>query len=123
MYNMLNICEGEYFQTKKQLLLLKLFSSAELKSSVIFSIRQINNSSGVTKVQNGIGDKIGALQHAIFMLLGGIVIGFIYGWKLTLVIIAMSPLLFIGAFATGKVIYVLQMLKALRKSVVAIESL
>uniref|UniRef100_A0A7M5VBZ8 Uncharacterized protein n=1 Tax=Clytia hemisphaerica TaxID=252671 RepID=A0A7M5VBZ8_9CNID len=59
---------------------------------------------GVTKVQNGIGDKIGSLQHAIAMLVGGIIIGFIYGWKLTLVIIAMSPLLFIGAFATGKVI-------------------
>ena len=59
--------------------------------------------SDITKIQNGIGDKIGALEQAIAMLLAGVVIGFVYGWKLTLVIIAMSPLMIIAAFLTGKV--------------------
>lgn len=58
----------------------------------------------ITKIQTGIGDKIGSLIQAVSMLLGGFVIGFIYSWKLTLVIIAMTPLIGIAAFGTGKVV-------------------
>lgn len=59
--------------------------------------------SDITKIQTGIGDKIGSLVQAVSMLLGGFIIGFIYSWKLTLVIIACTPLILIAAFATGKV--------------------
>lgn len=58
----------------------------------------------ITKIQNGIGDKIGSLQQAIAMLVAGMAIGFGYGWQLTLVIMAMSPLLIFAAYITGKVI-------------------
>lgn len=59
--------------------------------------------SDITKIQNGIGDKIGSLQQAIAMLVAGMAIGFGYGWQLTLVIMAMSPLLIFAAYITGKV--------------------
>ena len=59
--------------------------------------------SDITKIQTGIGDKIGSLQQAIAMLLAGFVIGFTYSWKMTLVIIAMSPIMGVSAYISGKV--------------------
>ena len=41
----------------------------------------------------GIGDKIGNFFQWFSTFVAGIVIGFVYGWKLTLVIMAVSPLL------------------------------
>jgi len=39
--------------------------------------------------------------------LAGFVVGFIYGWKLTLVILAISPLLAGSAFLMTKVSYIM----------------
>ena len=50
----------------------------------------------MAKIQEGLGDKIGNFFQFISASLGGILIGFIYGWKLTLVIFAVSPLMAIG---------------------------
>ena len=41
----------------------------------------------------GIGDKIGNFFQWFSTFVAGIVIGFVYGWKLTLVIMSVSPLL------------------------------
>ncbi|GFO24715.1 multidrug resistance protein 1 [Plakobranchus ocellatus] len=47
----------------------------------------------VAKVQDGIGDKVGTFVQWTSTFLTGFIIGFAYGWKLTLVILAMTPLL------------------------------
>ena len=52
--------------------------------------------SDVNKIQEGIGDKIGNFFQWFCCFLAGMVIGFIYGWKLTLVILAFAPLLAIS---------------------------
>jgi ATP-binding cassette subfamily B (MDR/TAP) protein 1 len=53
-------------------------------------------SDDVNKIQEGIGDKIGNFFQWFSTFVTGIVIGFIYGWKLALVILAFGPLLAIS---------------------------
>ena len=55
-------------------------------------------------MENGIGSKIGMFLQAISTMLVGFIMGFAYGWKLTLVIIAVSPLLVIAGGILAKVI-------------------
>ncbi|XP_012936337.1 ATP-dependent translocase ABCB1 isoform X2 [Aplysia californica] len=50
----------------------------------------------VTKIQDGVGDKVGSFLQWFSSFISGFVIGFVYGWKLTLVILAVSPFL-VGA--------------------------
>jgi len=47
----------------------------------------------VKKISNGIGDKVGVAVQAMIQFIGGIIIGFIYGWKMALVILATTPVL------------------------------
>ena len=47
----------------------------------------------MTKIQEGIGDKVGTFLQWFSSFVTGFVIGFVYGWKLTLVILAVSPFL------------------------------
>ena len=54
------------------------------------------SSSDVAKIQEGFGDKIGNFFQWIAAAVAGVIIGFVYGWKLTLVIFAVSPLLAAG---------------------------
>jgi ABC-type bacteriocin/lantibiotic exporter with double-glycine peptidase domain len=51
----------------------------------------------------GIGDKMGIFFQWFSSFLTGVVIGFVYGWKLTLVILAFSPLIVIAALIQDKV--------------------
>ena len=44
---------------------------------------------------------------SITLVIVGFIMGFVYGWKLTLVIIAISPLIAIAGGIMGKVSYVL----------------
>jgi ABC-type multidrug transport system fused ATPase/permease subunit len=74
----------------------------------------------VNKIQDGIGDKIGSAAQFIASFFTGLIIGqsylgsafvsraytclgFIKGWKLTLVILSISPLLFVSALLFSKV--------------------
>uniref|UniRef100_A0A672QJF7 ATP-binding cassette sub-family B member 5 n=1 Tax=Sinocyclocheilus grahami TaxID=75366 RepID=A0A672QJF7_SINGR len=57
----------------------------------------------VYKINEGIGDKLGMLLQNLTTFLTGIIIGFVKGWKLTLVILAVSPLLGISAAIIAKV--------------------
>lgn len=61
-------------------------------------IGEINTrlSDDVNKVKEGIGDKIGNALQWNFCFVAGMVIGFAKGWKLALVILAVSPLLAIS---------------------------
>ena len=57
--------------------------------------------SDVNKIREGIGDKVANFLQWTTAFVAGIVVGLAYGWKLALVIIALSPLLAIcGAFMT-----------------------
>ncbi|XP_034084197.1 ATP-binding cassette, sub-family B (MDR/TAP), member 4 isoform X1 [Gymnodraco acuticeps] len=58
----------------------------------------------VYKIQEGIGDKAGRLLQAFTTFVTAFVIGFIKGWKLTLVILAVSPALAIAAGIFSKVL-------------------
>ncbi|XP_060104425.1 ATP-dependent translocase ABCB1 [Heteronotia binoei] len=58
----------------------------------------------VSKINEGIGDKISILIQGIATFLSGIIVGFIRGWKLTLVILAVSPVLGLSAAIWAKVL-------------------
>uniref|UniRef100_A0A8C4I6J3 ATP-binding cassette, sub-family B (MDR/TAP), member 4 n=1 Tax=Dicentrarchus labrax TaxID=13489 RepID=A0A8C4I6J3_DICLA len=58
----------------------------------------------VYKIQEGIGDKTGMLIQAFTTFLASFIIGFSKGWKLTLVILSVSPLLGISAALYSKVL-------------------
>lgn len=58
--------------------------------------------SDVSKINEGIGDKIGFLIQSETTFLTGFIVGFIRGWKLTLVILAVSPVLGLSAALWAK---------------------
>ncbi|XP_009872053.1 PREDICTED: multidrug resistance protein 1-like, partial [Apaloderma vittatum] len=58
----------------------------------------------VSKINEGIGDKIGLLVQSLTTFVAGFVVGLIRGWKLTLVILAVSPVLGISAALWAKVL-------------------
>uniref|UniRef100_A0A8C3RQJ2 ATP binding cassette subfamily B member 4 n=1 Tax=Chelydra serpentina TaxID=8475 RepID=A0A8C3RQJ2_CHESE len=58
----------------------------------------------VSKINEGIGDKIGMLFQAIATFLTGFIVGFTRGWKLTLVILAVSPVLGLSAALWAKIL-------------------
>lgn len=58
----------------------------------------------VYKIQEGIGDKAGMLIQAYTSFIASFVIGFTQGWKLTLVILAVSPALAISAALFSRVL-------------------
>ncbi|PKU38077.1 multidrug resistance protein 1 [Limosa lapponica baueri] len=58
----------------------------------------------VAKINEGIGDKIGLLVQAVTTFVTGFIVGLIRGWKLTLVILAVSPVLGLSAAIWAKVL-------------------
>ncbi|KAK8803666.1 hypothetical protein WA158_001360 [Blastocystis sp. Blastoise] len=48
------------------------------------------------RIRDGLGPGIGGFIRAFFQLIGGLIVGFIYSWKLTLCCIVCFPILFIG---------------------------
>uniref|UniRef100_A0ACB8FV11 Multidrug resistance protein 1 n=1 Tax=Sphaerodactylus townsendi TaxID=933632 RepID=A0ACB8FV11_9SAUR len=50
----------------------------------------------INTIQDGLGDKISLIVQFSATFVAGIIIGFSYGWKLTLVILAMSPVLVVA---------------------------
>uniref|UniRef100_A0A3P8RW26 ATP-binding cassette, sub-family B (MDR/TAP), member 4 n=1 Tax=Amphiprion percula TaxID=161767 RepID=A0A3P8RW26_AMPPE len=58
----------------------------------------------IYKIQEGIGDKTGMLIQGFTTFIASFVIGFTKGWKLTLVILAVSPALGISAALFSKVL-------------------
>ncbi|XP_054241150.1 ATP-dependent translocase ABCB1 isoform X2 [Indicator indicator] len=58
----------------------------------------------VSKINEGIGDKIGLLVQSLTTFIAGFIVGFIRGWKLTLVILAVSPVLGLSAAIWAKVL-------------------
>ncbi|KAM5255812.1 ATP-dependent translocase ABCB1 [Ctenodactylus gundi] len=58
----------------------------------------------VSKINEGIGDKIGMFFQSMATFLAGFIIGFTRGWKLTLVILAISPVLGLSAGIWAKIL-------------------
>ncbi|KAM9386940.1 ATP-dependent translocase ABCB1-like [Phaethornis superciliosus] len=58
----------------------------------------------VSKINEGIGDKIALLVQSLTAFLTGFIVGLIRGWKLTLVILAISPVLGLSATLWAKVL-------------------
>ncbi|KAE8288797.1 Multidrug resistance protein 1 [Larimichthys crocea] len=58
----------------------------------------------IYQIQEGIGDKTAKLIQSYVTFITAIIIGFFKSWKLTLVILAVSPALFISAALFGKVV-------------------
>ncbi|KAJ8353932.1 hypothetical protein SKAU_G00214990 [Synaphobranchus kaupii] len=56
----------------------------------------------IYKINEGIGDKLGMLIQSTTSFLTGFVVGFVKGWKLTLVILAISPALGISGAVLSK---------------------
>lgn len=59
--------------------------------------------SDINKIHLGIGDKMGTFIQWMSGFFAGFAIGFAYGWKLTLVILAISPVLAGVALLMSKV--------------------
>ena len=55
------------------------------------------------KIHDGIGDKLGLLIQWLATFVGGFVVAFITEYRLTLLLIAFSPLLALAGFAMAKV--------------------
>ncbi|XP_054993641.1 ATP-dependent translocase ABCB1 isoform X3 [Sorex araneus] len=58
----------------------------------------------VSKINDGIGDKIGMFFQSLATFFIGFIVGFTRGWKLTLVILAVSPVLGFSAALWAKVL-------------------
>ncbi|XP_032895781.1 ATP-dependent translocase ABCB1-like [Amblyraja radiata] len=58
----------------------------------------------ISKINDGIGDKIGILIQSLSSFVAGLVVGFIKGWKLALVILAMSPIMGICTAIWAKIL-------------------
>uniref|UniRef100_A0A5F8HBD6 Multidrug resistance protein 1 n=1 Tax=Monodelphis domestica TaxID=13616 RepID=A0A5F8HBD6_MONDO len=58
----------------------------------------------VSKINDGIGDKLGLLFQSLASFLTGFIVGFTRGWKLTLVILAVSPVLGLSAAVWAKIL-------------------
>ncbi len=54
------------------------------------------NYSDLNKIADGIGHKIGLFQLGLSGFLGGYILAFAYGWKLTLVMVSVFPLMALG---------------------------
>ena len=59
--------------------------------------------SDVSKIQDGLGDKLASFLRYSAQFFGGYIVGFIYGWELTLVITAASPLIMISGAIMSQV--------------------
>lgn len=59
--------------------------------------------SDLIKLQSGLGDKWGMAIQALAMFVSGFGIGFYFSWELTLVILAVTPLLVIVGGIFGKI--------------------
>ncbi|KAI4891347.1 hypothetical protein NFI96_015728 [Prochilodus magdalenae] len=87
----------------------KLFFHSILKQDIgwfdVNETGQLNTrlTDDIYKINEGIGDKLGMCIQSFTTFITGFVVGFVKGWKLTLVIISISPLLGISAAIIAKV--------------------
>jgi ABC-type multidrug transport system fused ATPase/permease subunit len=57
----------------------------------------------VWNIENGIGDKLGTLIQWTATFVAGYIVGFISGWKLTLIMLSIMPIAIVSAAVVGMV--------------------
>ena len=61
-------------------------------------------SADIPKIQEAIGDKVASFLQFFGMFIAGFAVGFAYGWKLTLVILAITPIMGAGGALMSKML-------------------
>ncbi|XP_048195905.1 ATP-dependent translocase ABCB1-like isoform X2 [Perognathus longimembris pacificus] len=89
----------------------KKFFHAIMKQEIgwfdVHDVGELNTdsqSNDVSKINDGIGDKIGMFFQAMATFFIGFIVGFICGWKLTLVVLAISPVIGLSAALWTKIL-------------------
>ncbi|XP_029444907.1 multidrug resistance protein 1A-like [Rhinatrema bivittatum] len=87
----------------------KFFSAVLHQEMAWFDTNQIGTlntrlTDDINTIHDGLGDKICIFVQFFATFLAGIIIGFVYGWKLTLVILSISPLLALSAAVWSKLL-------------------
>ena len=59
--------------------------------------------SDIEKIKNGMGEKLALLDQYLSIGVASVITSLIYGWKLTLVMLAASPLLIISGVLVERV--------------------
>lgn len=59
--------------------------------------------SSLDRIREGLGDKFGILMQYMAQLVAGFIVAFIYSWKLTLVMMSLTPLMAGSAWFMSKV--------------------
>lgn len=96
--------ERQTFQIRKQLMksiLRHEMAWFDTNDSGELNTRQTDD---INKINAGLGNKTGIFVQWFFGGLISFVIGFVYGWKLTLVVLAVSPLLIVASGFLAKVV-------------------
>ncbi|XP_023564472.1 multidrug resistance protein 1-like, partial [Octodon degus] len=89
----------------------KKFFHAIMKQEIgWFDVRDVGElntrlADDISKINEGIGDKIGMFIQSLATFLAGFIVGFTRGWKLTLVILAASPVLGLSTAIWAKVVW------------------
>ena len=55
----------------------------------------------MNKISDGIGHKLASFQYSVAGFICGYILGFFYGWKLTLVILSLFPLIAVAGGFLG----------------------
>uniref|UniRef100_H2ZR94 Bile salt export pump n=1 Tax=Ciona savignyi TaxID=51511 RepID=H2ZR94_CIOSA len=101
-----SIKEWFYFPSKNVRQVRKiriLFFKSILRQDISFfdlnSAGELNTrlADDISKIQDGISDKVSISIQMLCRAIAGLIIGFVYGWQLALVILAVSPLLIVSA--------------------------
>ncbi|CAF0942929.1 unnamed protein product [Adineta steineri] len=71
-------------------------SGAQLISTNFYISSSIRLTDDINKIHDGIGDKLALATRYIASFISGFALSFSIGWKLTLVILSVSPLIFIS---------------------------
>ncbi|KAK6625886.1 hypothetical protein RUM43_006185 [Polyplax serrata] len=61
-------------------------------------------SGDASDIQGATGSRIGVIVQSIATVLSGVVVGFIYSWKMTLMSLVSGPMIFFGMYYEGKII-------------------
>ncbi|CAF5002274.1 unnamed protein product, partial [Rotaria sp. Silwood1] len=86
-----------------------LFQSILKKDIVFFDAQQTGElnsllTDNINQIRDGIGDKLCTLINKLATVISSVIIGFVKGWKLTLVLLSIVPVLVVSFIVTYKVI-------------------
>ncbi|XP_076620069.1 multi drug resistance 49 isoform X1 [Colletes latitarsis] len=72
----------------------------DINTSTNFASRMTED---LDKMKDGIGEKLGVFTYLMVSFISSIIISFVYGWKLTLVVLSCAPIIVIATAVVAKV--------------------